>query len=45
VVDVFRQIADTNWASVIIAAVCIIVLAVHDEILKASSSLVDGDIV
>ena len=36
VVDVFKKIGDSNWASVIIAAVCILVLAINDEVLKVS---------
>ena len=35
-VDVFKKIGDSNWASVIIAAVCILVLAINDEVLKVS---------
>ncbi len=38
VIDVFRKIADTNWASVIIAAICILVLAVNDEVVKVNSN-------
>jgi hypothetical protein len=36
VVNVFKKIADTNWASFIIAAVCILVLVINDEILKVT---------
>ena len=33
-IDVLKKIPDTNWASVLISAVCIIILVINDEVVK-----------